>query len=662
MEEKKFRESDNSIEEEVLREMTENTPVPLALHPESVRLKLEQLKKEKQRKYRKKYIIGAAAACFCLVLAAGGYTALRMAGESRSTESSSAGMQDGGETAGAEEINTARDYDEIYEYISEYQDQLKKNMGDTAGSSTAEYAVSDSAGAADSASKASANTGTAYGGYSDTNVREEGIGEADIIKTDGNNIYIVSGKKVRIVDISSGSMKEAGSISVDESDYVCEIYIEDGMLAVFYNRADYNDGTDGYDWSYKDFTYTDVYDVSDPEEPHLLGTVSQSGMYDSMRAKDGYIYILSNYQVSVPQARSDTAAYIPEVQGKLLEAGDIFMPGSKMGNGYTVISAVSLDNPSECTDKKAIFGRSDNCYVSEENIYVTETCYGDDDADVTQTAVRKISYKDGQLLGTAQAKVSGTLNDSFSIDEYNGYLRLVTTVTPVNNSPVPFFQSSDGTEESEETNALYILDGNLEMTGKIEGLAEGETIYSARFMGDTAYFVTFKQVDPLFSADLSDPSSPRITGELKIPGFSDYLHPYGENILLGIGMDMDEEGVSTEGVKLSMFDITDPEDVTEENKYIIEDTYGTEAAYNYKSVFIDTEKNLFGFLAYGDINEYYVFTYDESGGFEEVFSKAVNHYGSVRGLYSGDTFYLVTESTVEAYELPSFEKTDDIVL
>lgn len=661
MEEKDFRDNDNRIDEEILCEMTENTPVPSSLQPEAVQTKLERIKKEKQKKYRKKYIVGAAAACFCLLLAAGGYAGLRLRNEVQSMDTASSEMSVAGQMETPEEIGTARDYNEIYEYISEYQDRLEKSMGDmTVGS--AEYAVQDSAAASNSASKSSVDTGSAYGSYSDTNVREEGIGEADIIKTDGNNIYIVNGKNVKIIDISSGSMKEAGSITVDESDYVCEVYVEAGKLAVLYNRADYNDGTDGYDWSYKNFTYMDVYDVSDPDKPQLLGTVSQSGMYNSMRAKDGYIYILSNFQVNAPQARDDTAAYIPEIQGKLLEATDIFMPESRMGNQYTVISAVSLDNPSECTDKKAVFGSSDNCYVSEKNIYVTESCYGENDADVTQTAVRKISYNDGQLLGTAQTKVDGTLNDSFSIDEYDGYLRLVTTVTPMNNDPVPFFRSSDGTEGSEETNSLYILDENLELTGKIEGLAEGETVYSARFMGETAYFVTFKQVDPLFSADLSDPASPKITGELKIPGFSEYLHPYGDDILLGIGMDMDEEGVASEGVKLSMFDISDPADVTEADKYVIEDTYGTEAAYNYKSVFIDTEKNLFGFLVYGDMNEYYVFTYDKSGGFQKVFSKAVNNYGSVRGLYSGDTFYMVTQGTVEAYELSSFEKIDDIVL
>ena len=122
--------------------------------------------------------------------------------------------------------------------------------------------------------------------------------------------------------------------------------------------------------------------------------------------------------------------------------------------------------------------------------------------------------RQGKLNGVAKTRVNGYLNDSFSIDEYNGYLRLVTTV--------------------DRTNAVYVLDEKLEETGKIENLAKDERIYSARFMGDIGYFVTYRETDPLFSVDLSDPANPKIIGELKIPGFSEYLHPYGDLSLIHI--------------------------------------------------------------------------------------------------------------------------------
>ena len=238
--------------------------------------------------------------------------------------------------------------------------------------------------------------------------------------------------------------------------------------------------------------------------------------------------------------------------------------------------------------------------------------------------------------------------------------------------PVPYVEEggSDVIVEDEvavdnasiETNALYVLDENLEMTGSIQNLAKEETIHSARFMGDIGYFVTFKQIDPLFSVDLSDPSNPKIIGELKIPGFSDYLHPYGDGKLLGIGLSVDEEGMTTEGVKLSMFDISDPANVKEMSTYVLENVLSTDAGYNYKAVFADAEKNLFGFTAYGDSIEYKMFTYDEAEGFKEVFSKDIVNYGNVRGLYIGETFYLVAGNTVESFTLNGFEKIDDLVL
>ena len=228
--------------------------------------------------------------------------------------------------------------------------------------------------------------------------------------------------------------------------------------------------------------------------------------------------------------------------------------------------------------------------MSENNIYITEEYYGKSETENIQTSIRKIAYDKGTLDAVGQTKIDGVLNDSFSIDEYNGYLRIAATVIPsdYNNRimPVPYVEEggSDVIVEDEvavdnasiETNALYVLDENLEMTGSIQNLAKEETIHSARFMGDIGYFVTFKQIDPLFSVDLSDPSNPKIIGELKIPGFSDYLHPYGDGKLLGIGLSVDEEGMTTEGVKLSMFDISDPANVKEMSTYVLENVLSTD--------------------------------------------------------------------------------------
>ena len=163
------------------------------------------------------------------------------------------------------------------------------------------------------------------------------------------------------------------------------------------------------------------------------------------------------------------------------EADRIFMPEQEMGSEYTVITAFSLADPQDQTDSRAVFGSAGLCYVSGENIYVTESCYDTDDSDVTRTAIRKVAYHDGLLEGAAQTKIDGLLNDSFSIDEYNGYLRLVTTISS-ENGVMPISRESSPAEP-DTSNALYVLDGELQLVGEIGDLAPGETVYSGTLHG-----------------------------------------------------------------------------------------------------------------------------------------------------------------------------------
>ena len=667
----------NDLMEDKLRELTEDTQVPASLEPEQIEKMLLKKKKEKTARYRRKYAGIAAAACLCLAV---GVTA---ALTGQRGDDSSSGAEIGSETGNAGEaaegestesetkIASAADYDQIYDYIQaelKYQEkQAKKQARMYSGGTVSdggEIASADSAamdsGSAQNAAAYSGADSTGTSGYSDTNVREESVGEADVVKTDGSRLYVMSGNRLEIVDIASEEMEEIAAVTVDPDSYIRELYVEGSRMAVFYTQSKFTQ-EDGIEVRSREFACTDVYDISDPSAPVKLNTFSQSGVYNTMRVKDGYAYVISSFYPDTASPRSDVGAYVPSVQGGTLEADRIFMPEQEMGSEYTVITAFSLADPQEQTDSKAVFGSAGLCYVSSENIYVTETCYDTDDTGMSRTAVRKVAYHDGQLEGAAQAKVDGMLKDSFCIDEYNGYLRLVTTITS-DNGVMPISGDSSAAEP-DSSNALYVLDGELQVTGEIRDLAPGETVYSARFMGDTGYFVTFRQVDPLFSADLSDPASPQIIGELKIPGFSEYLHPYGEGLLLGIGMDVDEEGVTTEGVKLSMFDISDPGNVTEASVYVMEDMYGTDAAYDYKAVFADVEKNLFGFRAYGGNGDVYsVFSYDAAEGFRKVFSRELTYGGDARGLYAGERFYLVVGNTVESYTLSGFEKIDDIVL
>lgn len=582
-------------------------------------------------------------------------------------------------------IKTAKNYDEIYEYISEQQKAYE--------SETENYAISDemdsgsmAGGAADTAKSMemeavaedmAAPEGAA--GYSDTNVREEGVGEPDIVKTDGKRLYIVNNQRVQIVDITKEKMDQLGTVKLSGESYISEVFVKDDRLVVIYTQTEFKDSDGGYG-GYREYTVAETFDVSRPVKPKSIGKIIQSGTYGNMRVAGGYVYLLSNFYADMNCARTERDAYIPSVQGKRIDSGDILMPEASMGNKYTIVTAFSLEDPEKKTDSKAIFGSAGMCYVSRNNIYVCESNYGfygvmplarnsgsvnqDGGSSVTQTCIRKVSYKDGKLKAVGQTVVDGTLHDSFSIDEYEGNLRLAATVSRLSSGNSMLLPGVEAEEEEQQkdTNSLYILDEDLEEISRIEGLAPDENIYSARFMGDTGYFVTFRQIDPLFSVDLSDPKKPRVIGELKIPGFSQYLHPYGDGLLLGIGMDVDETGTTTDGVKLSMFDISDSSDVSEVEKYVLENTYSTDVSSNYKAALVDVGKNLIGFTAYGDATQYYIFTYGEDG-FECLFERELSGYAwDVRGMYSGSRFYLVAGNTVESYDIKTFEKIDDIVL
>lgn len=272
----------------------------------------------------------------------------------------------------------------------------------------------------------------------------------------------------------------------------------------------------------------------------------------------------------------------------------------------------------------------------------------------------------------AQGTVKGTLRDDMAMNEYQDHLRLVTTVESYGVKKVIDDITGEliGLDDvdSRTTNSLYILNEDLETVGMVEDLAPGERVYSARFMGNIGYFVTFRETDPLFSVDLSVPEDPKILGELKISGFSEYLHFYADNLLLGIGMEADEETGETQCLKLSMFDISNPADVKEKSKLKLEEYDDADALYNYKAVLIDTKKNLFGFCAYNyeeyDKQMYLLFKF-EDGEFKKIMEipcSDSDSYGyDIRGTYIGERFFLTGSGRlVEEYSLIDGSKTGEL--
>lgn len=654
-----------------IQESAEEIEVPESLEPKNIEKMLTERGQKKKFRWKPAYSVAAAACCVLIiggaVFGSGLYNSKEGVVQTEAVEDVGEAYIEA-EVKTASAIDSAKDYDEIYQYIQEEQKQRQEQETRMYEEAVAEDSAYMGAAPADGAKTMAMNDGAETGAdYSDTNIREEGVQEGDIVKTDGENLYILNGQRIQIVSLDGKQMEAKGTIHLEEEQNPFELYVKDGKLVLAYTQTEYLDDGTGYGGTYKQYTVAETYDVSNPDKPKSVGKVTQSGYYYTMRISGDYVYLLSNFCADTAVARDGLAGYIPEVQGELLDSKNILMPQIARGNQYTVVSSYSLKNPEERVDSKAIFGCSGQIYVSKNNIYVCESDYTPDVSEVTQTCIRKVSYKDGKLKAVGQTRIDGTLRDSFCLDEYNGNLRLVTTVGNVynNGGVMPLLREIDDStaeqNEKKESNSLYILDKDLNELSKIEGLAEGEKVYSARFMGDVGYFVTYRQVDPLFSVDLADPKKPEIIGELKIPGFSEYLHPYGDGLLLGVGMDVDETGVTTNGVKLSMFDISNPKDVEEVQKYVLEDNYTADLFYNYKCALIDPEKNLIGFNSYGTSQHYYIFSYDKDG-FECVFDRELTGYNSARGIYVDKTLYIVSGNTVEAYQLGSYEKLDDIVL
>ena len=625
---------------EQIRKESEDTQIPDSLRPNQIEKRLSE--RPKKYHWKKRYTAGLAAACCLLVCGAVLGTQKNLQRVSPVEKQDTATDQ-----AESSDIQTAKSYDQIYEYLQANQDdQYGIDDGMLEQSAMAESAEdSTSMKSTASADRSVAQNGKASGeaSYSETNVRQDGVDEADVVKTDGRYLYTLkdNGSSVSIVDTVNGKLKEAASVRVEEDDRIREFYVSDGHLILI---SEFNQEREEGAWTYASTdTRIITYDITDPEKPGKAGEVTQSGSYTSSRLTDGHLYLFTQYSVDVTSgiAPKDKKDYIPYVNQQMLEADDIYLPPFSQAYMYEVVSSVDIAKPGEIQDSKAIFSDGGELYVSNDNIYWYETQW----SDKTETVIKRISYKDGKLKAEASGKVDGYINDSFSIDEYDGYLRVVTT--------------DDG------TNGLYILDSKMKEVGSITGLAEGEQVYSARLLGDTGYFVTYEQTDPLFSVDLSDPKNPKIIGKLKIPGFSEYLHFYGENLLLGIGMDVDEDGFTTNGVKLSMFDISDSSDVKEIQKYTLENVYSAAVMYDYKAVLIDPEKNVIGFAADGNNGEnYYVFSYNDTKGFECLMNETVNGngYQSARGVYVDNTLYVVKGNIIEAYDMADYQKTGDLIL
>lgn len=539
--------------------------------------------------------------------------------------------------------------------------------------------------------------------YSDTNVQVEGVDESDIIKTDGKYIYRLSNRNDEIViyQADGPAVTMVGKIPLNQHNkdsyrYYSDMLLMDGRLAVLGTVTVYEEPAEDTVWkeepvynddmvknevmvdvAYADcivyrnsatFTELTVYDVTEPAAPQKLTTRTQEGSYQGVRMVDGIIYLMSykgaSHYYTCKEGEEDAyfeECYIPMVDGEKMAASRIYLPEEPDTPSCVVITSTDIKDPYQYLDSMAMLGDASQMYMSNQSIYLWQTKWSwwspTESNPETITTILKYSYEDGILTAGGSAQIQGYLNNSFSMDEYQGYLRVVAT------REYDKIIDEDGDYDVVEwttENQLFVFNDKMQMVGRIQGLAPGEYVKSARFFGDIGYFVTFRQTDPLFSVDLSDPTNPRIIGALKIPGFSEYLHPYGEGLLLGLGQEADETTGGTQGVKLSMFDVSDPTNVKEIAKLVVRENAEwpySSAEYNHRAILASAARNVIGFsLEWGGYRNteqgtewysdmaYCLYSYVEGQGFVELLAHGYEDwesYENVRGIYIGQYLYLV---------------------
>ncbi|MFH1255890.1 MAG: beta-propeller domain-containing protein [Candidatus Diapherotrites archaeon] len=566
--------------------------------------------------------------------------------------------------------------------------------------------------------------------YSETNIQVAGVDEADIVKTDGKYIYAISGSKLFIVEAYPAENAEiVSTISLSTNSYaVNEMFINDNSLLVIgQGRGTYAMpmekgiavpgiiAQEYYPYPYSfDTTLVQLYDISDRENPKLEREVEFEGRYVSSRkiGSDAYFVMSSYPQYRVLEENVSENEIIPKYRENADEnfvpvggCGDIGYLEPIAAESFVTVASISMSDYSKEITKETAVGSAQNVFASSENLYLAQSSWNYEEpiplpligsivpqSSGESTKVHKFSLENGNIKYLGSMDAPGHILNQFSMDEFEGYFRIATTRGNVS-------RQGGGT-----SNNIYLFDKNLKRVGVLEDLAPGEKIYSARFMGNKAYLVTFKKVDPLFVIDLSEPSNPKVLGKLKIPGYSDYLHPIDETHILGLGKDTieAEEGDFAwyQGIKLAVFDVSDVEHPKEMFKEVI-GVRGTDsyALRDHKAFLFDKEKELLvlpillaedtgssesprysGMPSYGDytFQGAYVYHLSLEDGFElqgrishiddeQVYKKSGYYFGGdeysvKRSLFIGETLYTFSDAMLKANDLSDLSEIKEVLL
>ena len=550
--------------------------------------------------------------------------------------------------------------------------------------------------------------------FSSTNVQVEGVDEADLVKTDGSYIYQVkpSSSEVLIIQaVPASQMQVVARLAFGNNNFApCEMYVADDHLVVIGNsystyRVPYPQENElsimPPIYPDKHSTQVMIYDITDRSAPQKVRELELEGGYLTSRRIDSALYVISNQPTYRLRAEDDLLPlYRDSARGEQMHTVPLdqiaYFPDS-IYSSYLLMAGLRLDHPQQPAQLETVLGSADNVYASSSSLYVA-TPWQRKQAipydrslpvhDQDRTQLFSFRLNNGAFSYVARGEVPGHTLNQFSMDEYQGIIRIATTSGQEwwRNQPV-------------SSNNLYTLDSQLNILGRVENIAPGEIIYSTRFMGDRAYMVTFRTVDPFFVIDIRDPKSPKVLGKLKIPGYSNYLHPYDENNIMGFGKDTTEVkgpyGTQAyyEGMKIAMFDVSNVADPVEKDLEII-GVRGTESELlrNHRALLFSREKNLLAFPvtvmeavpdpvgrpSYGSFAFQGAYVYQVNGqGFTlkgrishltgDDYLKAGDYWGDTdksirRILYIDDVLYTLSDSMIQAHQMKDLKHLGSLSL
>ena len=540
-------------------------------------------------------------------------------------------------------------------------------------------------------SEAATAASTPADGFSLTTLQEVGVDESDVVKNDGTYVYVLRDSEIRIVRIQPvEAIQQVASLPIEG--FGTALFLRESMLIVLSATAgeldileptmvtdptrpvdiivppDFGRGT----------TTVTVIDISNRSAPHIERTMTLEGDVINSRLIDGTLHlvlreflqffsgtVLPEQLPEILPMFVDSTAMNPSSAQLLIQPTGFYRPTTPtdtthfppFSHAFTSIASIKLDNAMAPIDAIAILTTPDTLYVSPLSLYLANaTCLGCFSAanPTEMTELHKVALTGDGPRYVASGVVPGHPLDQFSFSEHEGFLRIATTVQP---GP---------------SNNLFILneaDGRLATVGRLENIAPGETIQSARFVGDRGFLVTFRQIDPLFTLDVSDPRNPVAVGELKVPGFSTFLLPLSDTELLGFGQDADQNG-QTKGLQLSLFDVSNfANPILKHHVTIGEPGTFSEALHNHKA---------FTYFAAEDVVAFPIHEFQSETGFTFIgldvyrvngvtgfdplgristgtINGLIANPRYTRGVFSSNTVYAITPSVVTAAPLHDIE-------